>query len=201
MAIKGLSIPVCGEYSNNEGAVSYANPFIANKAVEYSISWETGDDNPDYQDNMIAENDKGTFQSGELSLTIGDLPQELLAKLLGVGTSTDTVDGESVTVANYDDEMNPPFLGFGIIELHQINDVNKYRAVFLHKVNFQLPEESATTLGESIDWQHKELTGTIRRSDATSPQVHPWLSEAWFETEAQALAWLQYRCGGTTPSA
>lgn len=194
MAIKGLSIPICGEYTNSNGTVTYSNAMICNKAVEYSISWETGDDNPDYQDNMIAENDKGTFQSGELTMTVGDLPQDLLAKLMGITVATES----GVSVLTYDDNMNPPYLGFGVIELHQINDVDKYRAVFLHKLNFAIPEESATTKGESIDWQHREIVGSIRRSDASG---HPWMSEAWFDSESSASSWLATKCGGLTPSA
>lgn len=64
MAIKGLSIPVVGRYSNSDGTVTYSSPTVANKAVNYSISWTVGDNNPLYADNQIAENDKGTFQSG-----------------------------------------------------------------------------------------------------------------------------------------
>lgn len=48
MAIKGFSIPVFGKYTNDGGTVTYADPTIMDKAVEYSLSWTTGDDNPFY---------------------------------------------------------------------------------------------------------------------------------------------------------
>lgn len=204
MAIKGLSIPVMGNYNYDEstGNVTYTDPFIANKAAEYSVTWTTGDDNPLYLDNGIAENDKGSFQSGELTLTTGDLEQATSMKILGTKTYTEnfTANGEqqTATVQVWDDERNSPYLGYGIIEMHQINDVTSYRAVFFPKVYFNVPEETATTKGESIEWQTKQLPGTIQRSDAvTENRTHPWMEDAWFTTESLARAWLWHKCGGT----
>lgn len=208
MAIKGLSIPVCGEYSytSSTGAVAYTNGFIADKAVEYSAEFTTAENNPLYGDNGIAENDKGTFQSGSLSLTTTDLPQELSKKLLGLTQRTETWGEGSAqktaTVNVYDDNAKAPYLGFGIIEMHQINDVDKFRAIFFNKVFFAIPSEAATTKGESIEWQTKEITGEIMRSDevitATSSDdgvMHPYMEDSWFDTEALALEWLAHKCG------
>lgn len=202
MAIKGLSIPICGNYTYDEstGQTTYSAPFVANKAAEYSVSWSTGDDNPLYLDNGIAENDKGSFQSGELTLATGDLEQALSQKLLGTSTYTETFDAngtqETATVQVWDDNRNSPYLGFGIIEMHQINDVTQFRPVFFPKVYFNIPEEAATTKGESIEWQTRTITGMIMRSDAvTANGVHPWMEDAWFETESVAKAWLMYKCG------
>ena len=63
----------------------------------------------------------------------------------------------SVTELVYDDDMKGTPKGFGIIETHQINDVDKFRAVILCKVTPSIPANSATTKGESIDWQTKEV--------------------------------------------
>lgn len=198
MAIKGLSIPICGEYNNNNGAVTYSNPLVVNKAVEYSVAWTVGDNNPLYADNGIAENDKGTFQSGELTLTTADLPQELSLKILGTIQITETVGEKEVTVQIFDDKRNSPYLGFGLIELHQESDVDQYRAIFLNKIFFNLPENAATTKGETIDWQTSQITAAIMRSDEVSAnRVHPWMEDAWFESEADALGWLKYKCGKT----
>lgn len=201
MAIKGLSIPVCGEYaySTTTGEATYSDGFVASKAVEYGITIEVGDDNPDYQDNGVAENDKGTFAGGELSLTTGDLPQDLSKKLLGTKTVTESLGSDSVTVQVYDDDAVAPYLGFGIIEMHQIDDATRYRAVFLNKVYFNIPEEAATTKGESIEWQHPQITGRIMRSDVVNSSVkHPWKEDAWFTTESAALNWLKSKVGITT---
>lgn len=206
MAIKGLSIPIIGTYNNVGGVVSYSDPMIANKAAEYSVSWTTGDDNPLYLDNGIAENDKGTFQSGELTLNTGDLEQDLSMRILGTKIVQETfnANGEQVTadVQVFDDERNSPYLGFGIIEMHQINDETKYRPVFFPKVYFNIPEEAATTKGESIEWQTRAITGQIQRSDASGENgVHPWMMDAWFDSESVAQSWLMFKCGQSTEEA
>lgn len=196
MAIKGLSRPVVGKYSNTGNTVTYSDPTVANKAVSYQIAWTVGDNNPLYADNNIAENDKGTFQSGELTLSTADIPQEMSLLILGTKSVTDQVGEESVTTQVFDDSQSAPYLGFGIIELHQENDVDEYRAVFLHKVFFNIPENAADTRGETIEWQTPSITATIQRSDQVDSNVsHPWMTDAWFEDEASAIAWLEFKCG------
>lgn len=201
MAIKGLCCPVIGKYNNSDGNVTYSTPTVIAKAVESTISIESGDDNPFYADNGIAENDKGTFQGGELTWKTSDLDQETSALILGNSTYTDTLTIDSspveVIVQVFDDNSSAPYLGAGIIETHQINDVNKYRAIFLNKVYFNVPEDSATTQGETIEWQTPEITGTILRSDAVDDNGnHPWKEDAWFEDMETAVYWLTYKCGG-----
>lgn len=201
--IKGLSIPVVGKYQNNNGTVTYSEPTIADHAVSYGISWTTSDNNPGYADNQIQENDKGTFQSGELTLGTADLPQKISAMILGIKVKESVQfgpTGSQITadIGIYDDDQSAPFLGFGIIEMHQIDDVDKFRAVFLNKVYFNLPEESAETKGKSIEWQTKEITGAIQRSDeVNADRKHPWMEDAWFDTESNALEFLQWKCGKT----
>ena len=191
MAIKGLSIPVCGNYAATGNNTTYSDP--------YGISWTTSDSNPLYADNKIKENDKQVFQSGELTLGTADLPQELSKKILGLTEATyEYGSGQSATENVYDDQQKSPYLGFGIIELHQIDDVDLYRAVFLPKIYFNLPEEAATTKGESVEWQTKSIVATILRSDLVDEHyIHPWMIDAWFTSEADALVYLKKRCGET----
>lgn len=205
MAIKGLTTPVIGDYSATGNTVTYSNAIVANKAVEYSATFEAGDDNPFYADDGIAENDKGTFTSGELTLATADLPQELSMRILGTKSHSETVPASTsggneaiqVTTQVFDDNAKSPYLGVGIIETHQINDANTYRAVFFNKVYFNVPENAATTKGESIEWQNPSLTGVIQRSDQVDTNVnHPWMQDAWFETQSDAIRWLIWKCGG-----
>ena len=124
MAIKGLSIPVCGTYKKEEDRVSYEEPFVADHAVEYGVSWEMGDDAPLYGDNKTIENARGTFKSGELTLGTADLPQELSMKILGLKVKETEFgpEGEKIQVKEltYDDDMKAPYLGFGILSLIHI---------------------------------------------------------------------------------
>lgn len=206
MAIKGLTTPVIGTYSNSGGTVTYSDPMVASQAVEYSATIETGDDNPFYANNGIQENDKGTFTSGELSLSTADLPQDLSMRILGTKQRTDSVpaavaggeDPLSVQVQVFDDTAKAPYLGVGVIETHQIDDEDTFRAVFFNKVYFNVPENAATTKGESIEWQNPTITGVIQRSDEVGTNgTHPWMEDAWFDTESEGIAWLKWKCGET----
>lgn len=192
MAVKGLSIPFFGKYANDNGTVTYSEGKTIGHAIEYGLELEMGDDNPLYGDNMIVEHDNGSFQSGTLTLNTSELTGPVSKWLLGLSESTVEVGGKSVTVYTYDDDSRPIIVGFGVIELHQIDDVDHYRAVILPKCMPKFPSEAATTKGESIDWQTKEIEFTIERSDASK---HPWKTEAWLESEEDAIAYLQGQLG------
>ena len=199
--IKGLSIPVIANYKFEDGTVTYENPIVADHAVSYGISWSTADANPGYADNGIQENEKGTFQNGELTLGTADLTQEISKRL--IGSKTDEAEefgpeGSKITVTEqtYDDDMSSPYLGFGIIEMHEIDGETKYRPIWLYKVYFNIPEEAAETKGESVEWQTREITGQIMRSDEmTEKKKHPWMSDVWAETESDALEYLLWKGG------
>lgn len=199
MAIKGLSIPVFGRYSNNAqaGTVTYTDGMINPHAIEYTFTAEAADGTPLYGDNRIIENDRQTFSTGSLSLGVDDLIQDVSKYLLGVKTIEQTYgEGKTVLVTVYDDEQSSPTLGVGIIELHQNDDVDNYRAVILKKVIFNIPEDTATTKGESVEWQTKTIEGTVSRSDEnTAEQKHPWMNDAWFTSEADAVEWLKWNLG------
>ena len=192
MAIKGLSIPVFAKYHNNNGNVSYSDGIINPHAVEYGMDVEAGDSNPLYADNKIQEDSAGTFSNGTLTLTVDDLIAAVSKYLLGLKEINRTVGGNTVKELIYDDDMNTPYLGVGLIEEHQIDNINQYRAVILKKVKFNIPAGAATTRGESVEWQTKAITGTIQRSDSkTNGEKFPWMGEAWFTSEADAIAYLK----------
>lgn len=192
MAIKGLAIPVFGEYNYNGATVTYTNGFVAGEAIEYGVEVETSDNNPLYGDDHIVENDYGTFNTGTLTLNTSDLDQYTSKRLLGLKEVQVTVGESQVTELVTDDDAKQTPKGFGVIETHQINDVDKFRAVILCKVAMSIPSEAATTRGESIEWQTREVEGTINRSDEnTTNYKRPWKREAWFDTQDAALEYLK----------
>lgn len=192
MAVKGLSIPVFGKYTNTNSTVTYTDGMTIGHAIEYSIDVESSDDNPLYGDNKIIEHDKGTFSTGTLTLNTSELTAEASKWLLGLTENSVTVGQNTVTEYVFDDDLAPTVCGFGIIELHQIDDVDHYKTVLLTKVKPNIPANAATTKGETIDWQTQEITFTIERSDE---EKHPWKKEAWFTSEADALAYLNAQLG------
>lgn len=190
MAIKGLSKPVCANYTAVGNAVTYSDAYAADKAVEYSFEADVAEDKDLYADNQVAETAAGRFVSGKLTLKTADLTPELSKKILGLKTVTRQVGEETVTEVVYDDDQVAPYLGFGIIEEHQIDNKTGYLPVVFPKIRFSIPEDAATTRGDEVDWQTKEISGTVVRSDQVDDNYnHPWkiTPQKMYDTEAEAL--------------
>lgn len=190
MAIKGLSKPVCANYTAVENAVTYSDAYAADKAVEYSFEADVAEDKDLYADNQVAETAAGRFVSGKLTLKTADLTPELSKKILGLKTVTRQVGEETVTEVVYDDDQVAPYLGFGIIEEHQIDNKTGYLPVVFPKIRFSIPADAATTRGDEVDWQTKEISGTVVRSDQVDDNYnHPWkiTPQKMYDTEAEAL--------------
>lgn len=195
MAIKGLSIPVFGRYNYNAeaGTVNYAGGIINPHAISYTAEIESTENNPLYGDNVVIENDVGRFSTGTLTLETDDLIGEVTMFLLDAKTvQRQYGDEQTVDAIVFDDRMHSPVLGVGIIELHQLDDVDHYKAIWFKKVTFSIPQDTATTRGETVEWQTRTIEGTIARSDE---QHHPWKEEAWFEAESEAVEYLQAMLG------
>ena len=193
MAIKGLSKLVLAPYSANGTTVTYSAPTVQEKMASYDWSVERSNTEALYLDNEEAERDQGQFNTGTLNLTTGDLSDDTSKLILNVKTNTVTVGTNSVEEIVFDDETKGKELGVGVIELHQVNNVDFYRAIWFHRVQFNIPSGSADTKGANISWQTPQISGSIMRSAAYDAQrgVCPWQSHADFDTEADALAYLQ----------
>nr|DAQ50134.1 MAG TPA: tail tube protein [Caudoviricetes sp.] len=195
MATIGLSKPYYAIYSETGGVVSYSDGAVMGKATEANIAIETTEDNNLYGDNGLAETDR-RFTNGSLTLSTTDLSQEVSKAILGLTeqaiTGVDGVTDTSVKELVYDDTQVTPYLGVGFIIKKKVNGAYKWRGVVLPKVMFSVPEDAATTQGESIEWQTPELTGAIMRDDSAT---HVWKKEATFTTEAQAEAYIKARLG------
>lgn len=194
MAIKGLSKPFYAKYKNTAGVITYEDGGVVGEGISWGVTTERSEDNHLYADNGIAETDKGKFTKGELTLGTSGLGSSIAKIILGLKTETITpTEGEPITVNVYDDDAESPDLGFGIIELHQEDDVDKYKAIILCRVYFGIPAEAATTKGESVAWQTPTITAAIMRSESVvaSGENHPWKKDAWFDTEAEAETFIK----------
>lgn len=187
MAGIGLSKCYAAKYAVSGGTVVYSDGKIIGKAVEFSTSLDSGEDNNLYADNAIAESDR-SFAGGSLTISTDDISQTASQLILGVTTSTVTVGTSTVTELVYDDDAVAPDLGYGTIVKKKVGGANKYRAVILTKIKFNIPDESATTQGETIEWQTPSLTATIMRDDSAK---HMWKREATFDSEAEAEDYIE----------
>lgn len=134
-----------------------------------------------------------------MTVSTDDLSQEVTKDLLGVAEKDiGTIEGvtdEDVKELVYDDTQENPYLGCGFILKKRRNGKTSWWAIVLTKVMFSVPSDSATTQGESIEWQVPELSGTVMRDDS---ETHVWKRSASFTTEAQAEAYIKARLNIST---
>lgn len=187
MATVGLSRVYVAKYDANGGNPTYSGGTLLSKAVEMNVELESADDNNDYADNEISESDT-TFGGGTLTLTTDDLLQDGSALILGITPSAVAGVTPEAKELIYDDDMVPPYLGYGTIVKKIKNGAVKWRAVILPKIKFSVPSDAATTQGETIEWQHPKLTAAIYRDDSAK---HRWKREATFDSEAGAESYIK----------
>ena len=138
-----------------------------------------------YGDDGVAESDRG-FQSGTIDLTTTDISIEYLGALLG-----HEVD-EGKLVANATDI--PPYTQFGFIGRRRVDNVDSFRAVVLHKVQFGEPTDEYSTKGETMAFGTPTIQGTILPDEDGD-----WKTEQSFETVAEAKTFINTELGITTP--
>lgn len=193
MATIGVSKPYFAKYSESEGTVTYSGGGSLGRMQSVDVTINTSDSNDLYLDNALAESER-TFSDGDLTIAADAMSQEVSAAILGItpkelGTISGITD-EDVQEMVYDDDQDIPDLGVGFIIKKRVKGKTSWRAVVLTKVKFAVPNDAATTQGESIEWQVPELTGSIMRDDT---EKHAWKREATFTTEAQAEIYIKAR--------
>ena len=75
----------------------------------------------------------------------------------------------------------------------KVDGVRKYTASWLYKVKFTGGQESYKVKGDNIEYQTPSITG-----QAMALPDGKWKDVKTFDTEAEAIAWLDEKGGKTT---
>lgn len=165
----GFSEPHIAKYRNTGTTVSYSGGMKLGRGVSMSIEVESADDNSFYADDIVAETETGTMTSASATVTVDGMEPEVAAVALGLPTATQENIGESpVDVYDYDDRINPPFLGLGVLQRVMLNGVQYWVPIVFTKVKMNIPSDEANTQEDQIDWQTQELEMTILRDDSAN---------------------------------
>lgn len=156
----GFSLPYVAKYSATGTTVTYSSGQKLARGVEASYDIETSDDNNFYADNIEAESDSGTFQSGNLNLTVDGLLMAAERLIMGLPAADQTTG-----LTPYDDDQNIPDVGVGYIYRHQSDGVVSWTPIIFPRVKFAQISDSGSTQEESIDWQTQDLTAEIKRAE------------------------------------
>ena len=185
MATKGLILSAFGKYAYTNNAVTYSEGKIIGHAISFQFTPTSTDDNPLYGDDMVVEHDNGGLNGGDLTLNISELPMADKAWLFGISTSSTSGGG---IIYSYNDDMQPITVGYGTVEVMQINDVNKYLGTIFTKCIPKIPSVTANTKGASIEWQTPEIEFTVERDESSK---HDWQKQQEFTTLSDAETWIK----------
>lgn len=162
----GFSEPHVAKYSESGGVVTYSEGMKLARGVELSIEVESADDNNFYCDDIVGESETGVMTSGTATITVDGMEPEAAVFVLGLPEAAqETIDEEQVEVYDYDDRMNPPYIGLGGIRKCMMHGVTYWEPIVLTKTKLNIPGDTMHTQEDSIDWQTQELTAPILRDD------------------------------------
>lgn len=152
------------------------------KAIQADLSIQTNEVKL-YADDSVAESDK-SFREGNITLGVDDLNDTIQKELLGHTIDADS--GEIVASGN----DNNPFVSIGFISISKKDGAQKFRAIWLPKVQFAEPSETNQTKGESTAFSTPTMSGTIMLDDD-----HNWKYENSFAKISEAKAYLNDKAG------
>lgn len=163
------------------------------KAISASFEPNTPDDNPLYANNGEAENGNSSASGGTLTLTLDRLTKEAAADMynLQVVKVATTVNGQQVTgegLRYTGMEQSSP-LGTAFIRMLQEDGVRKHEVLLYRRATYSMPTEAAQTLGESIEWQTPEITGSVMGMEGDG--TNAWYETFVFPTQAAAIAYIE----------
>ena len=179
MAKKGLKHFVYGIYDPE--TAKHKNGRVLG-AISCNINI-TSSDAKLHVDDRLKESD-ARVTGGTVDANTDDIPDQDNAILFGHTIDEETGD----LIANEADE--PPVVGWGFYGTISRNNVTGYRAVFLVQVKFGEPSDENQTKGESVEFNTPTISGQIMMDD-----LGVWKQEHTFETEAEAIAWLDEKAG------
>lgn len=137
-----------------DGTVSYGEVKKLAEAISADLSVTVAEGTL-YADDAVSESVK-EFVKGALKLGIKDLETATVADILG-----QEVDEENVIYGGAEDEA--PYLAVGF-RAKKTGD--KYRYIWLYKVQFKVPNEKFQTKGEAIQFNTPEIEGEFfKRAD------------------------------------
>lgn len=173
-----------------DGAVSaYSGVQTMGKAISATFEPKESNANVLYANNGIAERDAAASAGGTLNLTLDRLSQAAHADLFGLTQQSATVGDVTGTGFDYDgDELANP-VGVAFVRwMQEDNSRAHYEAVIFSHVLFNPPSDSYQTLGETVEWQTPEISGTVSGGAITG--TYPWKKVYQFPDQASCITFI-----------
>jgi phi13 family phage major tail protein len=177
----GLKYPVYALYSETTGSPVYTGGTVMGKAMSANLSWDKSDVEL-FADDALDETDQ-SITGGTETLALNELIHEVQSVLLG-----HSINANGELIINKNDIA--PYVGHGFYGKVKRDGAYKYRAVWLHKMQYGEPSDDNTTKGKDVAFGTPSIEGKIME-DINGD----FKSEKLFDTEADAKAYLNEKAG------
>lgn len=162
----------------SDGTITYDGAQKPSKAVSFSFE-PTVSDAKLYADDGLAESDSRVTGG---TVTLGLASEDLPIQCDILGHEYDEETGEVVDDAN----DIAPYVGVGRVTRLLVNGVQKFRATVLALCKFTEPSDEDNTMGESVEFNTYELSGTM-----VVPENGKWRHRKVFTTQAAAIEYIE----------
>lgn len=173
----------------------YKGHKMMGKAISASFEPSTAEDNPLYANNAVAENDASGASGGTLTVTLDRLNQAAAEDMFGIKLEEVTVEadgslpeqatGKALKFTGA--EVSVP-IGMAYIREKQEDGKRMHEVLLYREATASMPNESAQTRGESIEWQTPEITFNVAGRDAKNS---PWFEMVTFDSQEAAEAYIR----------
>lgn len=181
MAYIGLRKPIIGK-RNEDG--TYETPFRMAKAISVNITPNYAEGSL-YADDELCEYEK-EFVDADVTMGTNTLPIEATTHMFGHKLAGEAPNQE--IVYHIDDESS--YVGCAFVGRERVNGKRSFVPAFLPKAKFSEPASEYETKGNAISFKTPSITGKASADDSGI-----WKETAVFETEAEALAWINKKFG------
>ena len=164
-------------------AITYAAGKVFAHATEASVTYQKNDSTL-HADDTVQESDT-SVTGAEITLGLDDIAEEYQTDLLGVAKSG-LAGAEEYEITS----ESAPYVGVGYVEVRKRNHVISYMANWFHKVQFGVPDESAKTKAEKIEFQTPTIKGKAMGVYLDDTGVLRYKTSKPCTTLTAALSWL-----------
>ena len=184
IGLKGLTYAKLASGGSGSACVYASGATVADLMISADVTLER-DDVKLFADNHAVERANG-MTGGSIALELASLPNNVITALLGYAVAS-----KVMTVT----EDEAPYVGFGYIVGEITGGVKSYKGYWFPKVQFGMDNDSATTKGESTEFQTNKLTGEILGVQTTASGSVEYYYTDTDTTEAAVRTWLNGKAG------
>lgn len=194
MAFIGLSHPVWAPFAGDEiegQAIQYGKGVVIGEAIMAEVAFNRSDARL-YANNKLTESDN-SITGGTVRINVDDIDEAVLAQIMDMETGD---DGEYIETGDA-----TPYGGFGYVRTGKKKTKMRHVAMWVYKVQMGINTDSANTKGQQTEYQTPTLEGNMMGVIVDAGMKVKYRERKSFETEAEAIAWLDAKANITAEAA